>query len=227
MNDHKEKFAQYEALLKKWQPAINLVSPDTLSEIRTRHIEDSAQLVDLIPAGAKTLFDLGSGAGFPGLVIAMMRPDLEVHLVESDQKKCAFLSTVSRETKTPVIIHNSRVEERVRRGGSELKGEGEPRGGSEPGGRREQEKERAEDQELVVPDVITARALASLEKLLAYVLPWAQQNPALTLLFLKGEKAQEEITQARAAYDFEVVTHPSKTAVQGVVAEIKNLKEKN
>lgn len=105
-----DKLEQYLALLLKWQKAVNLVSPATLEDAWTRHFLDSLQMADLLPSTTKVLFDFGSGAGFPGLVLAMARPDLDVHLVESDQKKCSFLSTVSRETRTPVSIHNCRIE---------------------------------------------------------------------------------------------------------------------
>jgi len=77
--------------LERWQKAINLVGKTTLDGVWKRHILDSAQLVPLIPAEAKTLADLGSGGGFPGLVIAAMRPDLEITLIESDARKAAFL----------------------------------------------------------------------------------------------------------------------------------------
>lgn len=105
-----EKLDLYEQLLEKWQKAINLVGPSTLPDAKKRHFEDSLQLSKHIPTTAKTLYDLGSGAGFPGLVLAMIQPNLEVHLIESDSKKCQFLKAVSRETETPVIIHNQRVE---------------------------------------------------------------------------------------------------------------------
>lgn len=105
-----EKIDAYERLLKKWQNTINLVGPSTLSEAKKRHFEDSLQLLKHIPVAAKTLYDLGSGAGFPGLVLAMAKPDLDVHLIESDARKCQFLKTVSRETETPVTVHNQRIE---------------------------------------------------------------------------------------------------------------------
>ena len=105
-----DKLIQYLALLEKWQKAINLVSPSTLHDAWTRHFIDSAQLSPLLPPTARTLFDFGSGAGFPGMVLAMLHPEISVHLVESDQKKCSFLSAVSRETKTTVSIHNKRIE---------------------------------------------------------------------------------------------------------------------
>lgn len=98
----------YHDLLLKWQKAINLVSPGTVSEAWQRHFVDSAQLSKLMPSGAR-LADLGSGAGFPGLVLAVMRPDLEIHLIESDERKCQFMKNVSRETNTKVTIHTKRI----------------------------------------------------------------------------------------------------------------------
>lgn len=86
----------YVALLLKWNKSINLIGPATETDIWTRHIEDCAQLVAMIPSGATSLVDLGSGAGLPGLVIAMLRPDLMVTLVEQDQRKAAFLNEAKR-----------------------------------------------------------------------------------------------------------------------------------
>ncbi len=105
-----ERLEIYHRLLVKWQKTINLVSPQTLEESETRHFQDSLQLLPLIPDTAKTLIDLGSGAGFPGLVLAIARPDIKVELIESDQRKGQFLRTVSRETDIPVTIHTSRIE---------------------------------------------------------------------------------------------------------------------
>lgn len=108
--DLPEKLDRYEALLRKWQGAINLVAPSTLPEARRRHFEDSLQLVPLIPTGARTLVDLGSGAGFPGLVLALAT-GLETHLIESDQRKAEFLRAVSREIQAPVTVHARRIEQ--------------------------------------------------------------------------------------------------------------------
>lgn len=105
-----EKLKAYHALLLKWQKAINLISPKTIQDSWQRHFIDSAQLAEYIPDSVKTIADLGSGAGFPGLVLAIMRPDLGVHLVESDERKAQFLRTVSRETQAPVMVHNERIE---------------------------------------------------------------------------------------------------------------------
>ncbi len=105
-----ERLQVYHGLLIKWQEKINLVSPATIPEAWERHFIDSAQLLPYLSPMPSTLYDLGCGAGFPGLVLAIMRPDLAVTLIESDAKKCAFLQTVSRETGVPVTIQNSRIE---------------------------------------------------------------------------------------------------------------------
>ena len=98
---------RYVALLAKWQPAINLVGPRTLADVWRRHMLDSAQLAPM--AQGRRWLDLGSGAGFPGLVLAIMGVG-EVHLVESDARKAAFLATVARETGAKAIVHAVRLE---------------------------------------------------------------------------------------------------------------------
>jgi 16S rRNA (guanine527-N7)-methyltransferase len=101
------------ATLGRWQKAINLVGRTTLDDIWTRHILDSAQIASLIPQGAATLADLGSGAGFPGLVVAALRPDLDVTLIEVDARKSAFLGEAARHMglkKAPRIVIK-RIEE--------------------------------------------------------------------------------------------------------------------
>jgi 16S rRNA (guanine527-N7)-methyltransferase len=105
-----DRLSAYEALLKKWNRAINLVARPTLTEIWSRHFADSAQLLPLIPNHARSWIDLGSGAGFPGLVIAILRPDIAVTVVESDKRKCVFLKEVARETGTDVAVVNARIE---------------------------------------------------------------------------------------------------------------------
>ncbi len=99
----------YHDLLVKWQKAVNLVSPKTIAEAWERHFVDSMQIAEIIEQGA-VLADMGSGAGFPGLVLAIVRSDLKVHLIESDERKCEFLKNVSRETGAAVTVHNGRVE---------------------------------------------------------------------------------------------------------------------
>lgn len=105
-----ERLECYERLLLKWQRAINLVSRRSLEDVWVRHFLDSAQIFHLIPRTSSSLLDIGSGAGFPGLVLAILGVR-NVHLVESDQRKCAFLREVSRETSTNVTIWNTRIEE--------------------------------------------------------------------------------------------------------------------
>ncbi len=105
-----EKLETYLNLLRKWQKTINLVSNSTLNDAWERHIHDSAQLSDHIPRGAH-LLDIGSGGGFPALVLAIIRPDVTVTMVESDTRKCTFLQTVARETSTHVKVLNERIED--------------------------------------------------------------------------------------------------------------------
>ena len=104
----------YADLLKRWNPRINLVSKSTLPEVWTRHILDSTQIYDLVAHPVAHWVDLGSGGGFPGLVIAIMASDqsspLRMTLVESDARKCAFLRTVIRETGTQAKVISDRVE---------------------------------------------------------------------------------------------------------------------
>ena len=99
----------YVGLVETWQPRVNLVSPASLPDIWMRHVWDSAQLAAYMPGGSPRLVDVGSGAGFPGLVLAILT-DAECHLVESDQKKAIFLSTVIRECGLTATVHNHRVE---------------------------------------------------------------------------------------------------------------------
>lgn len=184
--------ALYKSLLIKWSKAVNLVSPSTLPDVDKRHFDDSLQLLPLIPVDAKVLFDLGSGAGFPGMVLAIERPDLQVHLFESDQKKCAFLSTVSRETHIPVVIHNQRIES-------------------------------VDENSDVVPDVITARALASLVELLDLSAVWWIRNPQVILVFPKGAKATDEVAEARKIYDFDLQMAQSRTDKSAQILRLTNI----
>jgi len=104
-----ERLSAYADLLIKWQRRINLVGKATLDDLWRRHMLDSAQLHPLIPVSARTLVDLGSGAGFPALVLAILGVP-GVHLVESDGRKCAFLQEAARATGTTVEIHRTRIE---------------------------------------------------------------------------------------------------------------------
>lgn len=109
-----ERLETYERLLHKWNPAINLVSKNTLADAWTRHIADSAQIFSMAPS-AKKWADLGSGGGFPGMVVAILaaelNPDQETVLVESDQRKSVFLRTVARETGVKARVLSERIEQ--------------------------------------------------------------------------------------------------------------------
>ena len=108
-DDSLEKLRLYAALLLKWQKKINLIGPSTIVDVWQRHFFDSAQVFSLLPPQTRTLVDLGSGAGFPGLVLALLGvPD--VHLIESDSRKAAFLRETARQIETPVTIHTQRIE---------------------------------------------------------------------------------------------------------------------
>ena len=156
-------------LLAQWQRTINLVAPSTLPDIWSRHFANSAQLLALAPPGAKRWLDLGSGAGFPGLVVALMlagRRGARVALIESDTRKAAFLAEVARRTGAPVDIYPLRIEK------------------------------SATQAKLGAIDVITARALAPLPRLLELAQPYF--STATVGLFLKGREAQAEVEAARA-----------------------------
>lgn len=99
----------YLALLRKWQKSINLVGADSLKDAWCRHMLDSAQLAAYIPAQANVITDLGSGAGFPGLVLSIVL-DRPVHLVEASGKKIAFLREAARVSGAPAVIHHGRIE---------------------------------------------------------------------------------------------------------------------
>ena len=108
-----EDLTAYAELLLRWQKTINLVAPSTLPDLWRRHMLDSGQLLDHAPPEARTWLDIGSGGGFPGLVLSILladRPDTRVHLVESDARKCAFLREVARLTQAPAEVHRSRIE---------------------------------------------------------------------------------------------------------------------
>jgi 16S rRNA (guanine527-N7)-methyltransferase len=110
-----ERLRAYQALLGKWNPAINLVARSTLESIWDRHFLDSAQIYDLAPRNATSWADLGSGGGFPGLVVGILATgegrSLALTLVESDRRKAAFLETVARETGVPVTVASARAED--------------------------------------------------------------------------------------------------------------------
>lgn len=189
-----EKLSTYEALLRQWQKTINLVAPSTLDHIWSRHFADSAQLFALAPPDAKRWLDLGSGAGFPGLVLAIMlagRDGAKVTLVESDTRKAAFLGEVARRTGASVDIRPERIEK------------------------------FATQTKLQPVDVITARALAPLPRLLELAAP--AFSPQTLGLFLKGREAEAEVDAAREEWAFESTLQPSLTDAGGRIVLIRAL----
>jgi 16S rRNA (guanine527-N7)-methyltransferase len=188
------RLQRYADLLAHWQKSTNLIAVSTLPRIWSRHFADSAQLLTLAQ-NARLWLDLGSGAGFPGLVIAILetgRPEFRMHLVESNRKKCAFLAEVARETIAPVEIHAGRIEG------------------------------FAESADRLKPDVVSARALAPLPRLLELAAPFF--GPATRGLFLKGEEAEAEIETAREDWVFDARLHPSLTSARSYIVEVASLK---
>lgn len=174
-----ERLTLYADLLTRWQAKINLVGPGTLPDLWQRHMLDSAQMAPYLPEGP--LLDLGSGAGFPGLVLAIMTGQ-PMHLVESDARKCAFLREAARVTGAlNVTVHNKRIES--------------------------------------IPPfpvaAVTARALASLDKLLNWAAPFLQQRSQC--LFLKGKIVDEELTQAGEHWNMAVRRVPSLSDPSGLI----------
>ena len=186
-----ERLLAFDRVLIDCAPRHNLIARSTLEERWNRHFLDSAQAAPIIPKTAKTVVDLGSGAGFPGLVLAaMLAPKgVEVTLIESTQKKCAFLA----EAGAAMGLENLTVIP-----------------------------ERIESVRLGFrPDVITARALARLEKLLAYASGIAGKNTKY--VFLKGQDVEGELTEAAKSWHMEVIKHPSRTEPRAAILEIGNL----
>lgn len=183
----------YAELLNKWQKTINLVSTSTLPFIWTRHFADSLQVQAALPE-ARIWADLGSGAGFPGLVTAIRlsdTPDAKVHLIESDSRKCAFLREVSRETKSAAIVHLGRIEDVLPTLTDKI-------------------------------EAVSARALAPLPQLLAYSRDLIKNGA--TAAFLKGEKLDDELTHAQALDyfdDYELSVIRSVTETSGKLLLVK------
>jgi 16S rRNA (guanine527-N7)-methyltransferase len=187
----------YATLLAHWQKSTNLIAPSTLPRLWSRHFGDSAQIRDLAPE-ARLWLDLGSGAGFPGLVVAILKtgqPDFRMHLVDSTKKKCAFLAEVARETKAPVDIHAMRIEE------------------------------FGESAHSLRPDVVSARALAPLPRLFELAHPFFAT--ATRGLFLKGREAQAEIEAAKMTWEFTAALHPSLTSADSPIVEVRALRPRD
>ena len=105
-----EKLFLFHETLIKWQKSINLISKNTIKNAWERHFLDSAQLYKFVRDIEGNIIDFGSGAGFPGMVLAIMGKK-NMHLVESDHKKCVFLKEIAMLTETDITIHNCRIED--------------------------------------------------------------------------------------------------------------------
>ena len=105
-----EKLCVFQKILIKWQKSVNLISKNTIKNIWERHFLDSAQLFTFVKDVKGNILDFGSGAGFPGMVLAIMGKQ-NIHLVESDHKKCVFLKEIAMLTETDITIHNCRIED--------------------------------------------------------------------------------------------------------------------
>ena len=185
-----ERLEVYASLVERWTKRINLISPNTLSDLWTRHFLDSAQLLKAAPKSARSWVDLGSGAGFPGAVVAILTADApgpKVTLVESDQRKAAFLRAVSRETGVGFSVICRRIE----------------------------------DIDPLRADIVSARALAPLDKLLGY----AERHlaPGGRALFPKGQKAGQEVAEALEHWRFDCESHPSETDPEAVILSIGDI----
>jgi 16S rRNA (guanine527-N7)-methyltransferase len=194
-----DRLAIYEALLRQWQKVMNLVAPSTLDAVWHRHFADSAQIVRLAPQ-ARSWTDLGSGAGFPGLVVAILLAEggsepAHVTLIESDSRKCAFLREVARKTGITVDILSTRIEQ------------------------------AATHTNLEWPEVVSARALAPLDRLLGLAAPLF--TPSTVGVFLKGRDAAAEVGTAAKAWTFAVEMIPSLTEASGRVVVVRNLQPKS
>jgi 16S rRNA (guanine527-N7)-methyltransferase len=172
-----ERCAIVVGTLGLWQKRINLVSQGDVAHLWERHVLDSLQLVPLAPE-ARSWIDLGSGSGFPGLVVASQLAsfsETKVHLVESNAKKCAFLREAARAASLPVQVVHRRIETGLG--------------------------------DLPVPDMVSARALASLNELLGYSAELLKTGGRA--LFHKGAMVNEELTAARKHWRFRHRLHPS------------------
>ena len=182
------RLKSYVELLKDWNTRHNLVSAQSLEDVWRRHVWDSAQLVPFVPVHATTLVDLGSGAGFPGLVLAeLLRKRLSVTLFEATRKKAEFLAMAAERLQLKVDVRNERIESSPRQ-----------------------------------PfDVVSARAVAPLGKLLSYARPFVGKDTVC--LFLKGQSVAAELTEARKSWRMNVSQHQSATDPSGVILEIREL----
>jgi 16S rRNA (guanine527-N7)-methyltransferase len=194
------RLVAYADCLALWQPRINLVGPATLPDVWHRHFADSAQILDLVPtlpAGALWA-DLGSGGGFPGLVIAILLagrppPHPRIVLVESDQRKCAFLAEVVRRTGIAPTISVDILAARIESDSTRVR--------------------------VATADVVSARALAPLEKLLGLAAPMLGSRSVC--LFLKGRGVETELAAARQAWQFSCEIVPSRTDAEAQIVRLE------
>jgi len=189
-NVSRETLARLKAfadVLTDWNARHNLVARSTLPDVWRRHFWDSAQLAPLIPQTAGDLADLGSGAGFPGLVLAALRPDLAITLYEATTKKCEFLHTAADRMGVVVTIENSRIEDVPPR----------------------------------TRDVVTARALAPLPKLLDYAHRFLGANSVC--LFLKGQNVGLELTEAHKYWNMKASQVASQTDPSAAIVIVREL----
>jgi 16S rRNA (guanine527-N7)-methyltransferase len=187
---------RYVALLGEWQAKTNLVAQSTLPQLWTRHIADSLQLLDLKPA-AKIWIDLGSGGGFPGVVLACAladTPGAQVHLVERIAKKAAFLREAIRVTKAPGVVHLSEIGDIVEKWTGGV-------------------------------DCVTARALAPLHQLIGFVAPLVEKGA--TALLLKGQDVEAELTESTKYWNIRHKLHSSRTGGQGWIVEIDRIERRS
>ena len=190
---------RYGALLEEWQGKFNLVSPKTIPGMWHRHFLDSVQILDLVDKKRPVWLDFGSGAGFPGMVAAILlqeRGGGTVHLVESIGKKCRFLREVVKETigqdgSVEVIIHQDRLEQ----------------------------------MDAFEADVISARAVTSLDKLCGYAHRF--QGPETICLFPKGQDVERELTEASKCWNIDLDKYPSTTDPRGVILRLNHLSPKD
>jgi 16S rRNA (guanine527-N7)-methyltransferase len=183
-----DRLAAYVELLKRWQARINLVSASTLADVWRRHVLDSAQLCRLVEPKSARLYDIGSGAGFPGLVLAIMGL-ADVHLIESDRRKIEFLREAARITATKVTLHPVRAET------------------LSPGD----------------ADFVTARGCASLPELLDLAKPILK--PGGVCIFLKGNTAHAELTEARKRWTMLVKEIESLTDPTAAILRLEELRD--
>jgi 16S rRNA (guanine527-N7)-methyltransferase len=183
-----ERLETYVDILGTWQKRINLIGRSTEEDIWRRHIADALQLIPLLPGDVHRVADLGSGAGIPGLVLAIARP-IEAHLFESNLKKAAFLREAARLTGAAAVVRPVRIE-----AAGKLAGE-------------------------IKAEVVTARALAPLAKLLAYAEPFLREGAVG--LFHKGQDVDAELTEATKSWRLTFTKHPSIIDSRGCILEVK------